>query len=89
MKKFFKENFWWLLLAVVTIGAVIGIAYIPDGNLARKMLLFPFYIIGAIIILMGIGEVIRYLNEKNFIKHTWQVGLIFIILVISIIAFII
>ena len=85
MKKFLKENFWWLLLAVVTIGAIVGVAYIPDGNWARKLILSPFYIIGAITIIIGIWSIIVYLSEKNCIKQTWQGILIFLILALSII----
>ena len=86
MKKFFKENLWWIVLAFMTIGAIIGIACIPDDNFARKVLLTPFYIIAGLTILVGMGEVIGYFQEKNYIKQTWQVVLVFIVLVFSIIA---
>jgi uncharacterized membrane protein HdeD (DUF308 family) len=85
VKNFFKENFWCLLLAIVAIGAIAGIAYIPDGNWARKLILSPFYIIGAITFLVGIWEIIGYLSEKNCIKQTWQGILTFLILALSII----
>ena len=80
------ENFWWIILAITVIGAIVGIACIPDENWARKLILFPFYIIAGITILVGIGEVISYLDNKNCFKQTWQGILIFIILVFSIIA---
>lgn len=86
MKKFLTDNFWWLILAILTIGAIAGITYIPDGNWVRNLILSPFYIIGAITILVGIGEVISYLDNKNCFKQTWQGILIFIILAFSIIA---
>ena len=47
---------------------------------------YLFSIIGAVIVLIGIGTVLGYLEEKNLIKHEWQVGLILLIIALSIIA---
>lgn len=81
MKRFIKENLLWLILAVITITIIIVTALIPN---TRKILLFPFYIVGAITILRGIGGIIDDL--KNHIKHTWQIAFVFFVLVLSIIA---
>lgn len=81
MKRFIKENLLWLILAVITITIIIVTALIPN---TRKILLFPFYIVGAITILRGIGGIIDDL--KNHFKHTWQAALIFLILAFGIIS---
>ena len=51
-----------------------------------KILLYLLSIVGAIIILIGIGTIIEWLENKNLVKHTWQAGLIFLIIALSIIA---
>ena len=88
MKRFLRENFWWLLLAIITISLLVPTFYLPDtdvGEKIEKILLFPFDVIGAVIILIGIGTIIQYFDEKNYIKHTWQGVLTFLILALSII----
>ena len=47
---------------------------------------YLFSIVGAFIVLIGISTIFGYLNEKNFIKHEWQVGLILLIIALSIIS---
>lgn len=81
MKKFFKENLFWLILATISIGIIVVTALIPN---TRNILLIPFYIVGAITILRGMGGIINDL-EKH-IKHTWQVALIFLILAFGIVS---
>jgi hypothetical protein len=85
MKKFLKENWLWLILAIVTIALFVSTFYLPDtetGERIEKMLLFPFCIIGAFTIFIGIGTIIQYCCDK-FVKHTWQALLIFLILLLS------
>ena len=45
-----------------------------------------FATIGAFVIVIGIGTIIGYLENKNFIKRTWQASLILLIIALSIIA---
>ena len=89
MRKFIKENFWWIMLVIVTFALLIPTFYLPNTETGQKIeniLLFPFCIIGAIIIIVGIFEIVGYFYEKNCIKQTWQGCFIFLILALSIIA---
>lgn len=52
------------------------------GNIVLSL----FSIVGAFIILIGIGTIVNWLEEKNLVKHDWQVGLISIIIALSIVA---
>lgn len=81
MKRFLKENLFWLILIIITIAITIITILSPK---TRDILLIPFYIIGAITILRGIGGIINDL--ENHIKHTWQIAFVFFVLVLSIIA---
>ena len=51
-----------------------------------KIILYLFSIVGAFIILIGIGTIIDYLDKKNCVKHEWQVGLILLVIALSVIA---
>ncbi len=67
------EKFWLLNLA-------IGCSSFEDG------FSWLFATIGAFIIVIGIGTIIGYLEDKKFIKHTWQAGFILLIIALGIIA---
>ena len=56
------------------------------GNWFTSIVVWLFSIGGAFIILIGIGAIFGYLEEKNWVKHEWQVGLILLIIALSIIA---
>lgn len=84
MKKFFKENWFWLIVASVTIALYLAYALMPDGSTIRKILISPFYLIGAAIILVGIGKILEYFEKEDIFTQTWHVALTFIILVLSI-----
>ena len=81
---FLKENWLWFILAAIGVISIVTIA-LPDEHWLKKIIQFPLYAIGAFTIFIGIGTIINFLDEKNFIKQTWQGILIFIILVLSII----
>ena len=51
-----------------------------------KIFLDIFSIVGAFIILIGIGTIIEWLENKNLVKHTWQASLVLLIIALSIIA---
>jgi uncharacterized membrane protein YkgB len=83
--KFLKENLWWIILIVLATALFVPTIFLPDsevGQTIKKILLSPFYIIGAITIIVGIGTIINYFGDK-FAKHTWQLSIVLIILVLS------
>ena len=51
-----------------------------------EILSYLFSIIGAVIILVGIGAIFGYLEEKNLVKHKWQIGLVLLIIALSLIS---
>jgi uncharacterized membrane protein len=56
------------------------------GNWFTSIFGWLFSIGGAIIILIGIGAIFGYLEEKNLVKHEWQAGLILLIIALCILA---
>lgn len=81
MKKLLKENLFWFILVIITIAITILTILLPK---TRDILLIPFYIIGAITILRGIGAILNDL--ESYIKHTWKMAFVFLVLILGIIA---
>jgi uncharacterized membrane protein HdeD (DUF308 family) len=51
-----------------------------------EIISYLFSIVGAFIVLLGIGSIISYLDKKNCVKHGWQAGLILLVIALGIIA---
>jgi uncharacterized membrane protein HdeD (DUF308 family) len=86
MKNFFKENFWWLILALITLSMIVCSILLPSDNIIMKIILIPCYAIGALTIIVGVYSIIDYLDKKKFFTEYWQGCLIFLILAFSIIS---
>lgn len=82
MKDFFKENFWWLILAIMLIGAIVS----PIFNVIwiKKLFLAPFAVLGVYSAFIGFSSICdKFIEDTdNRIKG----GLLLLTFVISVIA---
>ena len=81
------ENFWWILLAIITIVAVVAIVYIPDEHWFRRLILAPFILIGTYTIFAGGISIAQ--EFESYTNKTWQQILIFAISMFGVVAFLI
>ena len=59
-----------------------------DGSIIKCILVMPFVISGLILFLRGAISNIDEIGEKFTFKKNWQVGLFFLIIIFSYIAFV-
>ena len=59
-----------------------------DGSLIKGILVLPFVIFGLILFLRGAISNIDEIGQKFTFKKNWQVGLFFLIIIFSYMAFV-
>jgi uncharacterized membrane protein HdeD (DUF308 family) len=51
-----------------------------------EIILHLLSIVGAFVVVIGIASVIGYVDQKKWIKHNWQIGLVSLIIALSVVA---
>lgn len=85
MQRFFKENFWWLILIAISIVAIISVATLPNENWFRRLILSPFILVGVLTIWGGCLAMAE--QFEKYAKKDWQKTLIFAISMFGVVAF--
>ena len=82
MKRFFKENFWWLILTILLTGAIVSL--ILNVFWLKKLILAPFAFLGICSAIKGFCSIVEKFvdNDINRLKG----GLCLLTFAISIIA---
>lgn len=73
--KFIKDNFWWLIFAVITILVFISFFTIPNGHWLKRLILTLCGFGGVCIYFKGIFSILERF-EENPIEY-WKYVLLF------------
>ena len=88
MKKFLKENFWWLIFtALFTVLFLIKLLVHDIDSLSwlNYIVTFPFILIAGIVILVGGFKVAQYLFDLFECEYEFQAGSIVMVVVASLV----
>ena len=83
MKKFFKENWLWMLLAIIIAAAIVSL--ILNIFWLKKLILAPFAVLGGYSALKGFFSLVEKIVDDRK-ANTIKAGLVLLTYIISVIA---